>query len=438
MPGTTALRRFLIAGVVGALIAGTLPAASATPTPPTRDSFQTQATGRVPSNGPTFNDPSAPPGPARTRIIDYVNDLIDQTPRGETIRITQYNLTCPSTVSKLLRAHKRGVFLQIVVNERVLGESVSNRPVYKRFRQLLGKDPGKKRFFVVCKGSCRSKGGALHTKFVSITKIRTSEGPVRNVLATASGNITCGWATDRQYNDQYAIVGRPGLVASFNKVFAELARDKPMRNPFRKHDDGPYTAWFFPMPGGTRTDDPIWQALRSVRCTGAVDAGSNGRTVVRVMMFTWNGLRGMNLARKLYQLDQAGCRVEVIVGAPSAQVVRELRRPGDNGGIRVLDSRKDRDGDGELDLYNHMKVLMISGRMGRNPTNRVVYTGSANWTPLAYTSGDELLLRVRSRAAYRQYSRHFDFMAARSRRLPNQPTTVEPLKPYELLNPVVE
>jgi phosphatidylserine/phosphatidylglycerophosphate/cardiolipin synthase-like enzyme len=389
---------------------------------------------RPPVDGPTFNDPSAPPGPERSRIIRSVTRMIDSTPRGATLRLTQYNLTCASTVDALIRAIRRGVNVQIVINDKVLGESVVERPLYQRFGRLLGKNHNRDSFFIICQRGCRTaRGGALHTKFLSIDRIKTDDGQVvRNVLLTASGNLTCGWAVDRQYNDQFAIIGRPAISGKFNRIFAQLAADRRPPQPFQVFERGRYKAWFFPNPGGDRSEDPIWRTLKSTRCTGVENAGRNGRTVVRVIMFTWNGLRGLNLARKLYQLDQAGCYVEVLVGAPGAQVLREIRRPGTNGGAAVWDTRKDRNLDGELDLYNHMKVLMINGRVGANPSAHQVLTGSANWTPDAFTSGDELLLRVQSRRFYQQYSEHFDFIRARSQRLPNISSPLDPIRPYSV------
>lgn len=427
------LRGYLALTLAGVVLVGLVPAAGAGGT-----MAATAADGRnsrVPVEGATFNDPSTPGAPQR-RIINYLNDAIRQTPKGETIRVTQYNLTCGSTVQEIIRAYKRGVHVQIVLNDRVLGNDVTQRPLYKRLKRMLGKNPDRKSFFVTCTGGCRSRGGALHTKFVSITKIRTNDGPRRHLIFTASGNITCGWATTRQYNDQFAIVGRKDLFNSFNKIFAELAADRRIAKPFRKVSGGPYTAWFYPRPGAKRFQDPVWQALSAVKCKGAKNT-RNGRTVVRVKMFTWSGNRGMTLARKLYGLDQAGCDVQAILGAPGAGVVRELRRPGRNGGVAVWDSRRDRDRNGELDLYTHMKMLSIKGAVGSNPRSRVVYTGSANWTNSAYTRGDEVVIRLDTPRAFRQYTKHFNYVKKRSVRRSNVVTTVAKIRPYNL-NPIAE
>ena len=428
--GVASVRALFVTLLSAAVVVSALPAAAAGGS---ANELQGRS-GRVPVDGATFNDPSGSPS-AQNRIIAYLNDMIDQTPAGQTIRITQYNLTCGSTVDKIIRAHKRGVNVQIVVNDRVLGNDVSKRGLYQRLRKLLGTNTSKPSFFVACKRGCRGKG-ALHTKFVTITKVKTSAGPRANLIFTASGNITCGWATGRQYNDQFAIVGRPDLSRSFNAIFAQLAADKRVRAPFRTYRSGPYKAWFFPRPGANRFNDPVFRALKSVKCRGAKNT-PGGRTIVKVKMFTWNGNRGLTLARELYKLDQKGCRVEVILGAPGAGVVREVRRPGRNGGIAVWDSRRDRNFDGELDLFTHMKMLSIKGRMGNNRKAKTVYTGSANWTQDAYTRGDEMVIRLNTGRAWRQYNRNFQYVKTRSKRLPNTVTTVAKIRPYNL-NPIGE
>ena len=328
--------------------------------------------------------------------------------------------------------------LQIVLNDRVLQNDVTQRGLYKQLRNLLGTNTSKPSFFITCNRGCRTpkKSAALHTKFITISKVRTSQGPRRNLVFTASGNLTCGWATGRQYNDQFAVVGRAKWYNQFNQIFAELAADRRPAKVYKRVTDGRYSAWFFPRPGAKRANDLMWKTLRSVKCRGAANR-PGGRTLVQVKMFTWNGQRGLNLARQLYRLDQRGCQVEVILGAPGAGVVRELRRPGRNGGVAVWDSRKDRNFDGELDLYTHMKALVIKGNVGNNRKARFAFTGSANWTQDAYTAGDEVVVRYDTARAWKQYNRHINYVKTRSTRLSNKKLTLEQVRPYNL-NPIAE
>lgn len=432
-----AVRTAIASLLVGVLVVALLPAAASAQSPVFADTWKRPNIGRVPVTGPTFNDPSSRSQAAQRRSINYLNDMIALTPPGQVLRISQYNLTCGSTVDRIIAAYRRGVIVRIVLNDRVLGNDVSNRPLYRQLRNLLGTDTSKGSYFVTCDRGCRTGGGAaLHTKFVSIGSADTRVGPKRYLVFTASGNITCGWAATRQYNDQYAFVGNPKVYRSFITIFEQLAQDKrPASNPYRRYDHGTaYTLWFWPRWGAHAPQDPIWQVLNQVECRSAGRlVGRSGRTVVRVNMFTWNGNRGLNLARRLFQLDQAGCHVEVIVGAPGAGVLRELRRPGRNGGIAVFDSRKDRNGDGELDLYTHMKALMISGHVGKVRNEKLVYTGSANWTPDAFTTGDELTMRLNLNTMWNRYNKNWEFIKARSTRLTNKNTTVAELKPYNLL-----
>ena len=134
------LRGYVAIAIASVVVLGLLPSAGASGSgsPVAADARNT----RVPVEGATFNDPSTPGAP-QNRIINYLNDAIRQTPKGETIRITQYNLTCGSTVREIIRAHKRGVHIQIVLNDRVLGNDVSQRPLYKRLKRMLGKNPNR-------------------------------------------------------------------------------------------------------------------------------------------------------------------------------------------------------------------------------------------------------------------------------------------------------
>jgi hypothetical protein len=92
--------------VTVALLFGGLPAAQA-------------SRGEVPRYRATFNDPSRYGAP-QNRIISSLNAIINQTPSGETIRITQYNLSCGYWVKAQIRAHRCAVHIQIVVNDERL------------------------------------------------------------------------------------------------------------------------------------------------------------------------------------------------------------------------------------------------------------------------------------------------------------------------------
>ena len=128
-------------------------------------------------------------------------------------------------------------------------------------------------------------------------------------------------------------------------------------------------------------------------------------------MFAWNNDRGMQIAKRLVQLDSYGCDVSIIYGAPSAKVRDVLRASARNGGVKLWDSRFDRDGDGIFEIRVHHKYMLINGVYGGDRSSWRVHTGSQNWGRGTLRGGDENTLTIVSRAAYGQYMSNWSFTA---------------------------
>jgi hypothetical protein len=120
-------------------------------------------------------------------------------------------------------------------------------------------------------------------------------------------------------------------------------------------------------------------------------------------MFAWNNDRGMAIARRLVQLDRAGCDVSIIVGAPSKVIAKYLRKSARNGRVKLWDSRYDRNGDGLVDVRVHHKYMLISGRYGDDRSAWRVHTGSQNWGRGTLRMGDDNTVNIASRRVYREY-----------------------------------
>lgn len=391
------LRRLVTATVLGALLVTGLPA------PASADRYE-------PRTEAVFNNPWGAPA-AKHRINAGIDAAIKRAPAGSTIRISQYAFSRRETAKAVIQAHRRGVNVRMVVNDHDVTSGI------KRVSRVLGDDIHARSFVVVCKAGCRSpRGGNHHSKFFTFSRLGSKE----KVVMVGSGNLTHkagGW----QFNDHVVITGQRTLYAVFATVFDDMARDKPSKRPYWRIDNGRYTAEF--LPAGRPSADPVTRELSNVQCRGvAKGAGRKGRTVVRVSMWTWKGSRGLEIVRQLRQLDRQGCHVEVIVGAPSPNVLTQLRRLGKNGGVSVRDSRVDRNGDGEIDRAVHHKYILISGRFGDDRSAHRVMTGSLNMTTHALTHGDELVLTVRGERIHRQYDRNFSWIwKHHARPLPNRP-----------------
>ncbi len=390
------LRRFTAAVVVAALLTAGLPALASA------DKY-------VPTTKVIFNNPWGPTA-AQHRINRSIDKVITYAPRGSTIRISQYAFSRRETAKALISAHRRGVNVRIVVNDHDVTSAI------KRIRRVLGDDIQARSFVVVCKSGCRPpRGGNNHSKFFAFSRLGTAE----KVVMVGSGNLTFKAAT-WQANDHVVITGQRTLYAVFAAVFDDMARDRPTPRPYWRVTKGRYSAEFLPV--GRSSADPIARELSKVTCKAGKGTGVRGRTLIRVSMWTWSGKRGVNLAKQLRALDRRGCRVEVIVGAPSPTVMQQLRRLGKNGGITVRDSRVDRNRDGEVDRAVHHKYLLVSGGYDGDRTAHRVVTGSLNWTTGALTHGDELVLSIDGAKIHRQYSANFErIWRNNARPMPNRP-----------------
>ena len=111
-----------------------------------------------------FNDPFGSEA-EQYALIRHIDARIDGADRGATVRLAAYSFAMPSTAQALLRAHRRGVHVQVVVDDR--------STTWKSVRNLqgrLGTDPGRRSFVQVCQSSCRGTTGNQHAKFVTISR----------------------------------------------------------------------------------------------------------------------------------------------------------------------------------------------------------------------------------------------------------------------------
>ena len=71
----------------------------------------------TPTSRTTFNNPQSASTASQRKIIDELNRMIDGTAGGETIRIAAYLFDCTTTADALVAAHKRGVKVQLLIDD---------------------------------------------------------------------------------------------------------------------------------------------------------------------------------------------------------------------------------------------------------------------------------------------------------------------------------
>jgi hypothetical protein len=235
---------------------------------------------------------------------------------------------------------------------------------------------------------------------------RQSSNRITNTVMVGSSNITSN-ASKVQWNDLYTIRGNAGVHHDYLQMFNRMKTGHKSSRLYT-YSEGMYSSVFWPQ--GSRTD-PYRTWLGAVRCTGATGgAGIGGRTVVYVNMHAWFGTRGLKLARQIRGMYDHGCYVRVLYSFMSFKVFKILHAgTGSRMSVRrTLFSHNGRTGY----LYSHLKNIDISGHVGSDTSTWLVSTGSNNFTDEG-THFDEVALRIRSRAAYNAYVRHFKYISAR-------------------------
>jgi len=331
-----------------------------------------------------FNDPSGGPD-EQYALVHAINEEIDAASPGATVRLAAYSLAMPPTTRALVRAHERGVRVQVVVDDH------SGRwGAAKRLREELGTDVGSGSFVKVCRLSCRGGRGNQHAKFVTVSA--GSRGDHR--VLVGSVNLT-GYSARKQWNDLYVVSDR-GLHDQLARAFALMAADRPQKRLRLPVTSRGFDALVAPYrgPGG----DPVARRLGRIRCHGAGPlAGKDGRTVVRIVMHAWNGERGVALARRVAGLGRRGCEVKVLYGVGMGRRVATILR---EAGVQVRDSAHGGD-------RAHQKLMLVSGRIGDLRDANFVWTGSHNWSDRSLRN-DELTLRVAGRELVEDYLGNFN------------------------------
>lgn len=347
----------------------------------------------VPAPGPVFNNPYSGSVAVRTRILNHVLGAIRHSPKGSTIQFAIYSFDRPDLGDALVAAHRRGVHVQMVLNDNTISKQT------QRLQGIFGDDPTKSSFVVICHGSCRGGFGNQHMKFY----LFSHTGDVRNVVMAGSSNLT-GFAARNQFNDLYTVNRAPGMRKLYARIFNQLKFDKAVAHPFVTGTTGIYRSYFYPHPNTTKSNDPVMRRLNGVRCHAVGGTGYKGDTVLRILMYGWVGKRGLYLADKVASLKKSGCRVNVILSNGGQSVAGHLRHAG--VAVRTADMRKR--SDGTFARFTHEKWMSLDGNFQGRGT-KIVWTGSENWSDIA-THNDEDVVQVPRAHAYNAYLSNFEFI----------------------------
>jgi phosphatidylserine/phosphatidylglycerophosphate/cardiolipin synthase-like enzyme len=329
-------------------------------------------------------------------------------PRPE-IKIATYSHDLQRVNDALIAAHRRGVSVQMVVNNNWTSAQT------RQLKRVLGTNRGARSFVHVCNGACRG-AGTLSNQHAKIF-LFSQTGSAENVVMTGSVNTTNA-AAKVHWNDLFTVVNAPNLYDVYRKVFLQMRKDDGSPNGYLPYAADGYDGYFFPKYGFTRTNDPVMQRLNSVGCR-APGGGVNGRTVIRVNMYAWNGDRGQWIAAKMAELKRRGCLVYALVSFQGRNVLRTLkaaRIPVRSASLNLNGRWNDGFEGSGFEVFTHEKWMTLNGTF-RGSVGRHVWTGSDNWSDIS-NNNDEVTIHVRSGARHTSYVSNFNLIWGRwSRRL---------------------
>ena len=335
------------------------------------------------ADGVLFNTPFSD----QFRIMSKQLREIRHTFKGEKIRIMSWNFQSNAVTNALINAHQRGASVRVFMARTLVN------PNFRRLANALKagnrhRPPAMRSWARTCDHSCRGKGGAMHAKWMTISKSGTTPW----VVGEGSANLTTAAAVN-QWNDWLTTTGNRTIYRGFQKVFRQASHDR--KYPAVQFRSGNIFTWFAPRPGRA---DLVMKMLDNVRCSGARGAGINGHTAIRIASAVIQGPRGQRIAHKIKDLQNAGCNIKMLYTLSTNEVLGILR------GVPLRHLAYDNDGDGSYDNYLHMKAMSISGNYGGDPGTHIVFNGSANWSPIG-TISDEQGMIVRDDALEKQYGK---------------------------------
>ncbi|GAA5114924.1 hypothetical protein GCM10023339_21100 [Alloalcanivorax gelatiniphagus] len=374
---------------------------------------------KVPT-GPKFNNPMVEKD--RFVIERHVLRAIRNTPKGEKITISAYSLDRQVFADELIRAKKRGVKVQVLLNDHLVPSA------QVRIQRVLGAKTKKSSFLKRCVSGCRADENEynnLHSKFYLFSKTGRNE----NVVMLGSYNMTLN-AVRWQWNDLWTTVGKKTLYDQFITLFNDMRPDWDKRRAtYSFCDNGlvcpagdmeKYYNVVFPRHT-TPNKDVVLDILKSVQCVYTDAAGVQKRTQLALSMHTMRGGRGNYIADKLRDLYAQGCNLRVNyglmgfhtkqhIGAPTARGRVPLRSTGFNLADDVPTGDPEIDSMPEaIERYTHHKYFVLRGAYKGVVDSHIVWTGSTNWSSLG-TPQDEIMFSMHGRGVVRDYMANFNLM----------------------------
>lgn len=379
------------------------------------------------TTGAVFNNPHTSDD---DRIHRHMACLIDGAPEGADVQLATYHLQDRDIVSSLVTAHERGVHVRIVVDGKV---PVDDRDgvAYERLRALLGGDREADSFIAPCPGDADRDRACIadrkmHNKILTVSE---SHG-VPDVTFVTTSNLQdwSGNSGTDMWNSGYTAADDPALHGWFaDTYFTDLSAASPEDLDYYEaaglpREIGNYHVFHSPRRNGNTALD----VLEKVECHGNTSGGTDPghRTIVRVAMWSISSTGGVGtaIAKRLWDLDNEGCYVDVVADGldytpekstdPLRTLLRKPERTEAGGGVNYHGPEV-REFNSKQPHGLHEKNLIIDGNYDGEPNQKIVFTGSLNFTQASagntssHKVNDETWLQIEDDGVHDRFAENF-------------------------------
>ncbi|MFJ6434335.1 phospholipase D-like domain-containing protein [Streptomyces sp. NPDC091416] len=367
---------------------------------------QTADAATVPTT-PVFNKPTGTTAEQQA-ILTQVRSVIANADSGSVLRLAMYHLWDETVATDLGAAKARGVSVKVVLDESTLDYPSS----YDLLKSSLGTSTSAASWVALCaKGrSCLSTEatGINHNKFLLASSV--GGGAQKNVVVQLTSNLTPS-NYKRYWNSSVTVAGNTALYDGYVAYFTRLPAQNRTAWSYTYGNAGDYKYYFFPRAGSDATTDTVVNAMDNITCRWTDSAGTARRTTVHAAMLK---ITRQAVADKLRVLAGQGCLVDLVYSETDSGTWNALH------GVSGITNRcyQQHDPDDAADAPNrivHSKNWMVDG-MYAGTAQKVMFTGSHNWSGPALRNNDEAMLRITTPSIFDAFEANFQ--AVRSAAVP--------------------
>ncbi|SCL32190.1 Phosphatidylserine/phosphatidylglycerophosphate/cardiolipin synthase [Micromonospora rhizosphaerae] len=370
----------------------------------------------APTTTAVFNNPlgtADEKAAIQTRLVE----LIDGAPAGSRIRMSMFYASDATVPNALIAAKNRGVEVQVIFND--------NDPAKAPYASLvtaLGTDLSAPSWILFCPAGRGCIGDRVLSKVGSINHDKfflfSSTQGASDVVVQSTANLHTGRDGLAGWNAALVLVGNTNIYNAYSGYFDDLKARGVNNNTYDTGrpavTSGNAKVHFYPrqesngQPYDDASEDTIMTALNHVSCFGNSVVGTQDgshRTIIRVNQAIFSRTY---IASKLWELDNAGCYVEVVERY-------DQNSKSEAGAMKNLLAATSSPYGGPVvkyycigdSVWTHSKYLQVEGNYYGRADRTITWVGSHNFSYNSLRQSDETLLQLEDSTVFDAFRTNF-------------------------------